>query len=196
MDRESLAKEIAKGLIETGVEGGYDAVSCSTAGDYPSIGCSQWEGIDGRGDALLSMISGGERFIGRTYSDIENAGELEALAELLSSPEGQEAQLQMLASDCLDMYLPALEEVPTLTNPRCIIYCGIWCPTSHQVVRVFTTNRVNRGYDVNDLDVLYTLFYNEYAIAAECEDYMEGYQNRAVNTYHYCANLDLAEYGD
>jgi len=42
MTKEELAQEIAKGLINTGVEGGFNAVSCSTAGDYPSIGCSQW----------------------------------------------------------------------------------------------------------------------------------------------------------
>ena len=73
-----LAQEIAKGLVETGIEGGFGSVSCSTAGDYPSMGISQWEGIDGgRGDTLLSYIDGGEDFIGRTYSDIVDSGELE-----------------------------------------------------------------------------------------------------------------------
>ena len=44
MTREEMARYIAQGLIETGIEGGYDAVSCSMAGDYPSLGVSQWEG--------------------------------------------------------------------------------------------------------------------------------------------------------
>ena len=30
MTKHEIAYEIARGLIETGVEGGYDAVSCST----------------------------------------------------------------------------------------------------------------------------------------------------------------------
>ena len=34
---KNLAKEIAKGLINTGIEGGYDSVAKSTAYDYPSI---------------------------------------------------------------------------------------------------------------------------------------------------------------
>ena len=84
MTRDELALAIAKGLVETGVEGPYDCVTCSTAGDYPSMGCSQWEGLDGgRGDILLSYIDGGSQFANRTYSDIESAGELDALKELL-----------------------------------------------------------------------------------------------------------------
>lgn len=194
MTNEQLAREIAKGLIETGVEGGYDAVTCSTAGDYPSIGCSQWEGIDGgRGDTLLSMIPGGEQFIGRTYSDIENNGELEALVGLLDSPTGQEAQLERLAADCLEMYVPALLDAE-LIDACCIIYAGIWCPTSHYVVNKFITRRADRGYDVNNLEVLRDLFYEQYATAAGCEDYAEGYANRANNTYDYVSNLDLSQY--
>ena len=37
MTTEELAREVAKGLVNTGVEGGFESVSCSTAGDYPSI---------------------------------------------------------------------------------------------------------------------------------------------------------------
>ena len=40
--RHLLAKEIADGIIVTGVEGSFDSVSCSTAGNYPSMGVSQW----------------------------------------------------------------------------------------------------------------------------------------------------------
>ena len=61
MKVNELAKAVANTLVNTGVEGGFDAVSCSTAGDYPSIGCSQWEG--GRADSLLSYIDGGDYFL-------------------------------------------------------------------------------------------------------------------------------------
>lgn len=40
----TLAKEIAKGIVKTGIEGPFDTVEKSTAYDYPSIGCSCWEG--------------------------------------------------------------------------------------------------------------------------------------------------------
>lgn len=192
MTNEQLAKAIADGLLNTGVEGGFDAVTCSTAGDYPSMGCSQWEGIGGRGDYLLSWIDGGSHFAGRTYSDIKDSGELESLAELLSSDQGQAAQRAILVEDCMNKYLPYLEDI--LSDVRCIIYAGIWCPTSHVVVRKFIQRKIERGYDVNNLETLWLLFKNQYAIAADCEDYAEGYANRANNTYDYVANLDLSQY--
>lgn len=191
MTRDELAKEIAKGLIETGVEGPFDAVSCSTAGDYPSIGCSQWEGS--RADTLLSYIDGGEKFIGRSYSDIEASGELPELAELLDSRQGHEAQLMILASDAM-AYVESVMDAG-LTDERCIIYAGTWCPTSHYVVARFIERRAERGEDVNNLWTLAELFGAEYAIAADCEEYADGYENRAWRTYEHVSELDLSEYG-
>jgi len=188
MNNEELAEAIAKGIIETGVEGGYDALSCSTAGDYPSMGVSQWEGINGRGDILLSYIDGGEQFKGRTYSDIVANDQESELKALLSSEQGQAAQNMILKQDCLDSYMPALLAAG-LTDDRCIIYSGIWCPTSTEVVRVFISNRLKRGFNINNLETLRTLFFNEYAHAADCDDYLEGYQNRAIATYDYVATL-------
>jgi hypothetical protein len=196
MTNEELAKEIALGIINTGVEGGYDNVCCSTAGDYPCMGVSSWEGIDGRGDALLSAIDGGEKFIGRTYYDIRDSGEIEELAELLNSDQGQAAQQEILAQDCLDLYIPALNEVPTLDDSRCYIYAGIWCPTSHDVVRRFLTNRADQ-YDLRNLETVRDIFQDQYYIAASVgEQYAAGYANRANNTFEYIASLDLtSEYG-
>ena len=192
MTKDELAQAIAKGLVETGVEGPYDCVTCSTAGDYPSMGCSQWEGLGGRGDRLLSYIDGGDRFAGRTYSDIEATGELEALAELLGSEQGQAAQNMILADDCRDKYLPVLSDVDGLTAPASIIYAGIWCPTSHYVVMRFLQRRAERGHDLNDLETLRNLFRDEYYIAADVgEQYAEGYANRAETTYEYVAGLGV-----
>ena len=192
MTDEQIAYEGAKGLISTGVEGAYNAISCSTAGDYPSIGCSQWEGS--RADYLLSWIDGGLKFVGRSYSDIESSGQLEELANLLDGEQGQEAQRQILANDCLNVYLPVLREAG-LINSLCLIYSMIWCPTSHNVVKIFLENRLKWGYDINDLDVLYKLFYDQYYIAADVgEEYKEGYENRAINTYNYVTDLDLSQY--
>ena len=195
MTDEQLAYEIAKGIGQTGAEGSYSSVSCSTAGDYPSMGVSQWEGIEGRGDNLLSMIPGGEHYIGRTYSDIVDAGEKDSLKELLGSPEGQAAQVQILMTDSTDSYVPALMEIPGFQDVRCMLYAAIWCPTSHTTVKVFLKNRAAWGYDINNLQVIRDLFFEQYATAAGCEDYAEGYQNRANTTYNYCASLDLSAYG-
>jgi len=189
MTNEELALEIAKGLVQTGVEGAYNCVTCSTAGDYPSMGCSQWEGIDGgRGDILLGYIDRGSQFAGRTYSDIEASGELDSLAELLDSEQGQSAQDQILSNDCLEKYVPLLTDI--LTDTKCIIYAGIWCPTSHYVVSRFLQRRADRGYDINNLETLRDLFRDEYYISADVgEQYAEGYANRANNTYDYVSNL-------
>lgn len=189
MTDEQLAYEIAKGIGQTGIEGSYGSVSCSTAGDYPSMGISQWEGLGGRGDTLLSAIDGGSRFVGRTYSDIEASGELDALSALLDSPQGQEAQNRILAEDCLALYVPVVKEA--LENAACIIYAGMWCPTSHNVVRRFLLNRIDR-YDLNNLEVLRDVFRDQYYIAADVgEQYAEGYANRANITYEYVASLNL-----
>ena len=193
MTKEELAREIAKGLVNTGVEGGFEAVSCSTAGDYPSIGCSQWEGE--RANELLSSITGGDKFTNRAYSDIEAAGEIEEVAALLDGPEGQQAQIEKLAEDTM-AYVDALWEVSSLDDSRCLIYAGIWCPTSHYVVSQFLLRRESRGYNLRSLAAMRDMFRDEYFIAAAVgPEYSEGYANRANNTFGYVASLDLSMYG-
>lgn len=194
MEVNDLGKEIAIGLLNTGVEGGYGSVSCSTAGDYPSMGCQQIEGIGGRGDELLNSIPGGDHYAGRSYSDIEAAGELSSLAALLDSTEGQAAQMTILQRDTVTYAQACINA--GLTDARCVIYGGMWCPTSEYIVGLFIQHRLSRGYDIAaNLDTLNQTFYNEYAIAADCENDTDGYQNRAENTYSYVSSLDLSSYG-
>jgi hypothetical protein len=195
MTDEQLACEIAKGIGSTGVEGGYNSVSCSTAGDYPSMGISQWEGLGGRGDTLLGYIDGGNKFAGRSYSDIRDNGGLSDLQGLLDSTQGQAAQNDILTNDCLEMYLPALKRIPGFDDSRCMIYAGIWCPTSQDVVQRFLTNRYGQ-YDLTNLEAVRDIFCDQYYIAASVgPKYAEGYANRANNTFDYVSNLDLSAYG-
>ena len=99
----------------------------------------------------------------------------------------------ILADDCMGKYLPALAEVDGLTNPACIIYAGIWCPTSHYVVMRFLQRRAERGHDLNCLETLRNLFRDEYYIAADVgAQYAEGYANRANTTYDYVAALGVS----
>lgn len=185
---KNLAKEIAKGLINTGIEGDYDSVAKSTAYDYPSIGVSQWEG--NRANELLRAIPGGTEYADRTYIDIKASGELPMLKELLRSEAGQQAQLDQLSRDCLQ-YVDVLQQVPTLDDTRCLIYAGMWCPTSTYVVKRFLENRFER-VDLRSLEALYKLFKNYYWIAADVgEMYRPGYANRAQITYEYVAGIDL-----
>lgn len=185
--RHLLAKEIAEGILSTGIEGGFDSVSCSSAGDYPSLGASQWEG--GRGNRLLSLIPGGQKFMYRTYTSILNAGELWYLKNLLSSADGQKAQRDLLACDCLS-YADAI--MPLTSDSKCVIYAGMWCPTSTEVVRVFVRNRRDWGYDVGSLSVMRDVFRDEYYKAAAVGDmYRHGYANRAERTYQYLVNHDI-----
>lgn len=185
--RHLLAKEIADGIIATGVEGGFDSVSRSTAGNYPSMGVSQWEGS--RGDNLLSWIDAGRKFMGRSYSDIVNAGELNELKHVLASPQGQHAQREILAYDCL-VYADAL--MPLIADSKCVIYAGIWCPTSTNVVKIFVRNRRDWGYNVNNLGALRDMFREQYWKAADVgEQYRQGYANRAERTYSYLVDHDI-----
>lgn len=184
----NLAKEIAKGIASTGIEGGYDTVVKSTAYSYPSIGLSCWEGD--RANNLLRMIPGGEEFVNRTYVNIQDSDELPMLRELLRSEAGQKAQLELLSRDCLK-YVEELKEVPTLDDTRCMIYCGMWCPTSTYVVKRFLQNRYMH-VDLRSLLAVKNMFKNFYWIAADVgEMYRAGYANRAENTYQYVAGIDL-----
>jgi hypothetical protein len=193
MTVNELAHEVALGLINTGVEGGFGSVSCSTAGDYPSMGCQQVEGLNGRGDNLLLSIPGGSHFAGRTYSDIENSEELDALSSLLDSDEGQAAQMSILENDCVDYVQRALD--CGITDKLCAIYAAMWGPTSTYIMGLFIKNRIDRDI-ANNLDNLYQIFYDEYAHAAGCDECSKGYQNRATTTYDYVSNLDLSMYND
>lgn len=184
-----LAEEIALGIINTGVEGPFDAVAKSTAYDYPSIGVSQWEGS--RADELLSNIAGGAKFMYRDYEDIVYSGELDELKSLLGSIAGKHAQIDLLARDCM-AYVDVLQQVPEFDDTKCLIYAGIWCPTNHGLVARFLTNRAY-SYDLRDLYTVYNVFREQYWIAAGVgEKYYLGYANRATNTYNYVSALDLA----
>lgn len=189
MNRQILSEIIAKGLCETEIEGNFSSVSCSTAGDYPSLGISQWEGA--RADQLLFSIPNGVPFAGTPYSFLAAAGRIGDLSALLDSPSGRKAQLGQLTQDCA-AYVDALSKIPSITNPQCIVYAGMWCPTSTAVVCAFLGNRAYRA-DLNDLDALHSLFYTEYARAADVMAYEVGYQNRAFATYAFCQNLALGE---
>lgn len=185
---KALAREIAKGIIATGIEGSFHSVAKSTAYAYPSISVSQWEG--NRADELLRAIPGGEEFVGRTYIDIKASGELPMLKELLRSDAGKQAALDQLSRDCLQ-YVDVLQQVPTLDDTRCIIYAGMWCPTSTYVVKRFLENRFER-VNLRSLEALNKLFKNYYWIAADVgEMYRAGYANRAEATYWYVAGVDL-----
>lgn len=184
---ENLAKEIAKGLINTGIEGGFDSVAKSTAYNYPSIGCSQWEGA--RANELLNNIPGGAQFANRSFINIQASGELPMLKEILRSEAGKQAQLDMLAKDCL-FYVEQLQQVPGLDDTRCLIYAGMWCPTSTYVVKEFLQNRAGRN--LRSLNNLKEMFRTEYWKAAGVgEMYRAGYANRAEITYQYVAGIDL-----
>lgn len=200
MEINELAREVAAGIVNTGIEGGFGSVSCSTAGDYPSMGAQQVEGIGGRGDELLQAIPGGDKFVGRTYSDLRDSvdndevSDLDKLSTLLESEVGQAAQMDIIARDCEAYVQRAIE--CGLKDARCVIYAGMWGPTSTYVMGEFIKRRIERGYDIaENLQLLNAVWREQYAAAAGCDDYAEGYQNRADSTYEYVDGLDLSKYG-
>ena len=109
------------------------------------------------------------------------SGRIGGLAALLASPAGQAAQMRILTADRA-VYTGTLGGIPGLTAPASKVYAGRWCLTSFAVMTAFLTNGAGR-YDLNDLTVLYRLFWKDYARAVACEKYLEGYQNRADRTY-------------
>ncbi len=187
MDRQILSELIGRGICETGIEGTYRSVSRSTAGDYPSLGISQWEGA--RAEHLLLAITGGEYFTGKSHSQLSAEGRIGGLMALLDSPSGRLAQQQLLAADAVS-YVDALAGAG-LSDSRCIIYAGMWCPTSTSVVCTFIWNRRHHG-NLDDLPFLHMLFREKYAHAADVMEYEAGYRNRAERTYEWVLGLSLA----
>lgn len=189
---EKAAVEIAKGLIATGVEGAYDAFTKSSAGDYPSIGCSGWEG--NRADALLTNI-GMSQYCSRSYSSL-TPQDISKIKIALDSEKGQSAQLAILSSDASNYVNSILAKVK-ITEIRCLIYAGIWCPTSTSCVCSHLGKNLGA---VNDLEKLNHAFIDDpgsYALttAGLEEKYAAGYRNRGNITYNYCKNLKEEDIG-
>lgn len=185
MTQIELAQMAARGIAETGIEGWYGSVASSTAGDWPSLGISQWEGI--RADALLRSIPGGDAYRGLSYTDLTRSGKFHALSALLDSDAGRRAQIARLAADC-EEYIAALCQIQPLGRPRCMIYAAMWCPTSLYTVVTFLKNREHR-INLSDLETLHRLFQEDYAHAAGVAIYAPGYRNRADKTYDYVVKI-------
>lgn len=179
-----MAAAAALGIAEMGIEGTWGSAVCSTGGDRPSLGVSQWEGE--RADRLLAAIPGGEAYAGRPWSALTGE-EREALSALLDSKAGRAAQWALLTEDAL-RYVRALEEIPALGRPGCTVYAAMWCPTSEAVVLRFL-RRHEEDTDLSDLGALHALFRSAYADAAGVPEYRAGYEARADRTYAYTAGL-------
>lgn len=180
MHKEELAKYIAEGIIVTGVEGTYNDVSCSSAGDYPSLGISQWEGE--RADTLFLQLDDGGYYRNRSYSDLKSTGDIVNLKNLLATEQGRKIQEEQLQKDACN-YVDMLLLIP-LKNTASIVYAGLWCPTSTWVVQAFLTNR-NKSYDLNDVEVLSDVFKRFYARAAGVSAYTLAYALRADEQLRY-----------
>ena len=188
MTNNDLIYYVANGLIETGIEGGTDNVCCSTADEKDSIciGVSSWE--DERAEAILRKIHGLEEFAGVPYSELTEEN-LDTIAAGLDSDEGVAVQRDTLAADSA-WYIDEIKSAG-VENPRCIIYCGMWCPTSVHVVIACIGYAERDGIDINDVDELAAYFFDNYAYYAACEEYEEGYQNRSDITLDYVKNLEI-----
>ena len=189
---EKAAIEIAKGLVATGVEGPYDTLVISTAGDYPSIGCSCWEGA--RADAIFKEL-GLSDYAGRSFSSLSDADKSK-IKLALGSDKGQQVQWAILSKDTAG-YVDEILKTVTVENIRCLIYLGIWCPTStYCVVR----HAAKFSSCLDDLDKLNSAFIDaptSYALTTSGlgSSFEEGYRNRGNRTLAYCKGLKEEDIG-
>ena len=189
---EKAAIEIAKGLVATGVEGPYDTLVISTAGDYPSIGCSCWEGA--RTDAIFKEL-GLSDYAGRSFSSLSDADKSK-IKLALGSDKGQQVQWAILSKDTAG-YVDEILKTVTVENIRCLIYLGIWCPTStYCVVR----HAAKFSSCLDDPDKLNSAFIDaptSYALTTSGlgSSFEEGYRNRGNRTLAYCKGLKEEDIG-
>ena len=194
MDTYELSKHVADTLMATGVEGAFGSIAKSSQQDKPSIGCSQW--LADRADNLLAKIPGGKKFIGKSYSYLEDNDLLDELSEVLETPEAQEVQLEQLAEDCVT-YVRAVQAVPYMDDTRCAIYAASWCTVSYIWVAGFLNSIQDDGVNVRSLKELAEAFSDGFLDYCSLNDrYREGYSNRAWNVYYHVAAIDLTtDYG-
>ena len=190
--KEKAAIEIAKGLVATGVEGPYDTLVLSAAGDYPSIGCSCWEGI--RADTIFKEL-GLSEYAGRSFSSLSDSDKSK-IKLALGSEKGQQVQWAILSKDTAG-YVDEILKTVTVNNIRSLIYLGIWCPTStYSVVR----HAAKFSSILDDLDKLNSAFVDaptSYALTTSGlgTQYEDGYRNRGNRTLAYCKALKEDEMG-
>lgn len=189
---QKAAIEIAKGLVATGVEGPYNTVVSSTAGDYPSIGCSCWEG--NRADALLTAI-GLSEYCGRSFSSLSSA-DISKMKAALGSEKGQEVQYSILSKDTA-AYVSEILGTVKITDIRCLIYAGIWCPTSTYCVCKHLSKFPNAANNLAQLNSAFVDGSTCYALttANVGQQYEAGYRTRGNKTFEYCKNLKDEDMG-
>ena len=196
---DQIAAEIAKGLVATKVEGPFDTFTKSTAGDYPSMGCSCWEGS--RGDRILRDIGLGQ-YAGKSFSflcDADKTGKApkDEIIAALGSEKGKQVQIATLAVDTKNYVAAIKQAVSNMDDARCIIYAGMWCPTSTSCVCSHLKKNIGA---VNDVRALNNAFIVNNAYAAQTarvsSDNYAGYYNRGNATLNYVLGLSDGKIGD
>ena len=158
------------------------------------LGSPEW--LADRADNLLAKIPGGKKFIGKSYSYLDDNDLLDELAEVLDTPEAQKVQLDQLAEDCVT-YVKAVQAVPYMDDTRCAIYASSWCTISYIWVTGFLNKIQSDGVNVRSLKELAEAFADGFLDYCDLnERYREGYANRAWNVYYHVAAIDLTtDYG-
>ena len=162
-----LAKIIYNGIINTLIlGGGYDAVRCSQKNGYPMIGIGKW--IGNNADDIFNEVDGGAKFIDTPYKHFDNheeaMGELKAL---LRSGKSIEVQNKLLARDCT-YYVSRLTHHNRLTNPLCIIYCGMWSVIGVEDIVRFIKSIPDR-VDKDNLNNLAEFFESDFSLDSHIE---------------------------
>lgn len=210
---DQLADAIADGLVVTGVEGPYKTCT-KTSGqndDYISIGCSCWEGT--RANKVLNAIGLSqytkEPFLDpksgyTSYSKIlqpiskgSSKTHQDLISETLDSEKGRSAQRAILSADTKNYVTAIKSAVPNITDARCIIYAGIWCPTSTSCVCSHLKKNVSA---INDPVQLNNAFIVNNSYAAETAKVgsanYQGYYNRGNITLEYVLRITDGKIGD
>lgn len=192
---ETMAKAMAVGLLNTHVEGYYNSFTCSTGGNYPSMGFSQWEGS--RGDELLKDLGLGQ-YAGKSNDTLIALGADKIIAAALNTEKGHQTQMNKAITDMKNVLSNIRNILPDLTNTKCALYIGIWSPTTYfgEATCRFLKKRIDPD-KINSLEAVHAVFANDgYAQWALGYDQSvfnanhDGYNNRANITYKYCSGIN------
>jgi hypothetical protein len=90
----------------------------------PVIGIGNWSGSDA--DDLLNVLKQGHKYMDMSYNQIVDEDELDTFTKFISE-DCKDIQKYTLSKNC-DYFVKRLTHKDRLTDPKVIIYCGMWAP--------------------------------------------------------------------
>ena len=180
-----LSDLVYKGIVETKVHGNYDLTRCNLRNGCPVIGIGSWTGSDA--DDILDVLEDGHKYVDLPYVKFEDSDKLlDEFKSFLKSDKFIEVQKDTLKENCKH-FVDTLTHNNRLTDPKTIVYCGMWGPLGISEV-IILLRRLPTRIDKNNLEEVheYTMDHIEDLSGAKI---LGDLSERAETIYKYVTSI-------